>query len=112
MPERAGQQPSRLRSAVTTGFLVLLVLLADVAAGASVVLVLALRGLGRLDAAMAYGAMGGPPPDWGPVTGFGVLALAFGATAVLLLRAGERVAGAVQLAFCVVVAVHALRSWP
>ncbi len=112
MPERAGRQRSRLRGAVTTGFLVLLVLPADVAAGALVVLVPAVGGLGRLDAAMAYGVWAGRPPDAGPVTGFGVLALAFGATAFPLLRTGERVAGAVQPAFCVVVAVHALRSRP
>ncbi|CAM5302586.1 inner-membrane translocator [Streptomyces pilosus] len=112
MPERAGEQPTRLGSAATTGCLLLLVLLADAAAGALVVLVLAVRGLGRLDAAMAYGATGGPPPDWGPLTGFGVLALAVGATAFLLMRTGERVAAAVQLTFCVVVAVHALRFWP
>ncbi|MGI5413845.1 inner-membrane translocator [Streptomyces chartreusis] len=90
----------------------LLVLVADVAAGLLVVIVLAVRGLGRMDAGSGRTATSVPPPDWAPVLGFGALALTVGVTAVVLLRIGHRVIGAVQLTLCVLLAVHALSSWP
>ncbi|MFJ7179433.1 hypothetical protein ACIQXA_24230 [Streptomyces massasporeus] len=48
--------------------------------------------------------------------GFGALALAlalaFGVTAIVLLRVGHRGIGAVQLTLCDFLVVHTLRSWP
>lgn len=90
----------------------LLVLVADVAAGLLVVIVLAVRGLGRMDAGSGQIVTSVPTRDWAPVLGFGALALAVGVTAVVLLRIGHRVIGAVQLTLCVLLAVHALWSWP
>jgi hypothetical protein len=112
MPELADKQPSGGGGAFTAGCLQLLALVADVAAGLLVVIVLAVRGLGRLDAGSAQTAAGVPPPDWAPVWGFGALALALGVTAVVLLRIGPRVIGAVQLTLCVLLAVQTLGSWP
>ncbi|MFF3844966.1 inner-membrane translocator [Streptomyces sp. NPDC002328] len=116
MPELADKQRSSAEGALTAGCLLFLVLVADVAAGLLVAIVLAVRGPGRTDTGSgrtaAEAAAGGPAPDWSPVLGFGVLALAAGATAVLLLRGGHRVIGTVQLAFCAFLAVHTLGSWP
>jgi hypothetical protein len=83
---------------------------ADVAAGMLVVIVLAVRGLGRMDADSGQTATSVPPPDWAPVLGFRALALAVGVTAVVLLRIGHQGIGAVQLTLCVFLAVHTLRS--
>ncbi|MFF7314328.1 inner-membrane translocator [Streptomyces sp. NPDC008137] len=112
MPELADNEPSRGVSAVTSGCLLLLVLMADVAAALLVVIVLTVRRLGRMDAGSGQTATSAPPLDWGPVLGFGGLALAVGVTAVVLLRIGPRVIGAVQLTLCVFLVVHALRFWP
>ncbi|MFJ2716871.1 inner-membrane translocator [Streptomyces sp. NPDC087437] len=112
MSELADKQPSGREGALTAGCLLLLVLVADVAAGLLVVIVLAVRGLGRMDASSGQTATSMPPLDWAPVMGFGTLALAVGVTAVVLLRIGHRVIGAVQLTLCVFLAVHTLGSWP
>ncbi|MFF5844092.1 inner-membrane translocator [Streptomyces massasporeus] len=112
MAELADKQPSDEVSALTGGCLLLLVLVADVAAGLLVAVVLVARGWNRMGAGSGRTAAGVPSPDWGPVLGFGGLALALGVTAVLLLRVGHRVIGAVQLTLCVFLAVHTLRSWP
>ncbi|MDX3381795.1 inner-membrane translocator [Streptomyces niveiscabiei] len=98
MSEHADQQPSGGEAALTAGCLLFLVLIADAAAGLLVVILLAVRGPGRTDT-------GTPPPDWGPVLGFG-------APAAVLLRAGHRGMGTVQLALCVLLTVHTLGSWP
>jgi hypothetical protein len=112
MPELADKQPSSGVDPLTAGCLLLLVLVADVAAGLLVVIVLAVRGLGRMDASSGQTATSVPPLDWAPVLGFGALALAVGVTAVVLLRIGHRVIGTVQLTLCVFLAVHTLGSWP
>lgn len=112
MPERADKQPSDGESVLTAGCLLLLVLVADVAAGLLVVILLAARGLGRMDAGPGQTATSVPPLDWAPVQGFGSLTLAVGVTAVVLLRIGHQVIGTVQLTLCVLLAVHTLRSWP
>ncbi|MEU9058655.1 inner-membrane translocator [Streptomyces sp. NPDC048430] len=111
MPELADKQPSGREGALTAGCLLLLVLVADVAAALLVVIVLAVRGLGRMDASSGQTATGVPPLDWAPVLGFGALGLAVGVTALVLLRIGHRVIGAVQLTLCVFLALHTLRSW-
>ncbi|WP_405876953.1 inner-membrane translocator [Streptomyces sp. NBC_00005] len=87
-------------------------LVADAAAALLVVIVLAVRGLGRMDAGAGQRMAGQPPVDWMPVWCFGVLALAVGVTGVVLLRLGCRVVGVVQLALCVVLAGGALWAWP
>ncbi|WP_086561524.1 inner-membrane translocator [Streptomyces africanus] len=112
MTERAGKQTTAGTDALTGGCLLLLVLVADAAAGFLVVLLLAVRGLGRMDAGAGQTAAGAPPTDWAPLLCFGALALAVGVTGVLLLRVGNRFTGAVQLVLCVVLAGHALGSWP
>ncbi|MGW0086892.1 inner-membrane translocator [Streptomyces sp. NPDC003393] len=112
MRELADQQPSGGEGALTASCLLLLVLVADVAAGLLVVIVLAARGLGRTNAGYGQTPTGVPPQDWAPVRGFGALALAVGVTAVVLLRIGPRVVGAVQLALCDLLAVQTLGSWP
>ncbi|MFH8694563.1 inner-membrane translocator [Streptomyces chartreusis] len=112
MPEVADKKSSGGESALTAGCLLFLVLVADVAAGLLVVIVLAVRGLGRMDAGSEQAATTVPRLDWGPVLGFGSLALAVGVTAVVLLRIGHQAIGAVQLTVCVLLAVHTLWSWP
>ncbi|MEV5858718.1 inner-membrane translocator [Streptomyces sp. NPDC052071] len=114
MPERAGKQSSARESAVTSGCVLLLVLVADVAAALLVVILLAARGLDRMDAGSGMTATGVPPLDWTPVVGFGALALALavGVTALVLLRLGHRVVGAVQLTLCGLLTLHTLGSWP
>ncbi|WP_306192472.1 inner-membrane translocator [Streptomyces sp. MK5] len=112
MPELADKQPFGAEGALTAGCLLFLVLVADVAAGLLVVIVLAVRGLGRMDASSGQTATSMPPLGWAPVLGFGALALAAGVTAIVLLRIGHRVIGAVQLTLCVFLAVHTLGSWP
>ncbi|MGW3123478.1 inner-membrane translocator [Streptomyces sp. NPDC001107] len=112
MRELADKQPSGGEGALNAGCLLLLVLVADVAAGLLVVIVLAVRGLGRMDAGSGQTAPSMPPLGWAPVVGFGALALAVGVTAVVLLRIGHRVVGSVQLTLCVFLAVHTLGSWP
>ncbi|MFF6780114.1 inner-membrane translocator [Streptomyces sp. NPDC012510] len=112
MPELTDKQPSGAEGALTAGCLLLLVLVADAAAGLLVVILLAGRRLGRPDAGSGQTATGVPPLDWAPVLGFGALALAVGVTAVVLLRIGHHVIGAVQLTLCAFLAVHALGYWP
>lgn len=112
MPEVADKQPSGGEGVLTAGCLLFLVLVADVAAGLLVVIVLAVRGLGRMDTGSGQAATTVPPLDWAPVLGFGSLALGAGVTAVVLLRIGHRVIGAVQLTVCAFLAVHTLWSWP
>ncbi|MFH8655587.1 inner-membrane translocator [Streptomyces afghaniensis] len=112
MPERADRQPSAGSDALTAGCLLLLVLVADVAAAFLVVLLLSVRGLGRMDACAGQPATCAPPADWAPLLSFGALALALGVTGVLLLRLGHWFIGAVQLVLCIVLAWHALGSWP
>ena len=112
MPERADKQPSRMEGAFTAGFLLFLVLVADAGAGLLVFIVLAVRGLSRMGADSGRTATGAPSPDWAPVLGFGTLALAVGVTAVLLLRIGHPVIGAVQLTFCFLLTVLTLGYWP
>ncbi|MEU9205444.1 inner-membrane translocator [Streptomyces sp. NPDC048332] len=112
MTERADKQPSGGERALTAGCLLFLVMAADAAAGLLVVIVLAVRGLDRMGSGSGRTATGMPPLDRAPVLGFGALALAAGITAVVLLRIGHRAIGAVQLTFCVLLAVQALRSWP
>jgi hypothetical protein len=109
---RDDEQPSDGEDALTAGCLLLLMLVADAAAGFLVVLLLAARGLGRTDAGSGQVPAGAPPADWGPLLYFGALALAVGVTGVLLLRIGHRFLGAVQLVLCTVLAGHALGSWP
>ncbi|MER7722111.1 inner-membrane translocator [Streptomyces flaveolus] len=112
MADTADKQPSGGVAVLTGGCLLLLVLMADVAAVLLVVIVLTVRGLGRMDAGSGQTATSLPPLDWGPVLGFGALALMVGVTAVVLLRIGHRVIGAVQLTLCVFLTVHTLGSWP
>ncbi|MFE5094591.1 inner-membrane translocator [Streptomyces sp. NPDC056638] len=112
MPELADKQPSCAKDALTAGCLLLLTLVADVAAGLLAVIVLAVRGLGRIDAGSGQTAADSRPGDWTPVLCFGVLALAVGVTGVMLLRLGHRAIGAVQLVICVVLAGQSLRVWP
>jgi hypothetical protein len=112
MTEPDDKHPPGETDAFTAGCLLLLVLVADVAAGLLVFILLAARGLGRTDAGSRPAAADSPPADWTPVLGFGVLALAVGVTAFALLRLGHRAIGAVQLVFCVVVAGHALMERP
>ncbi|MFE9446721.1 inner-membrane translocator [Streptomyces sp. NPDC006602] len=112
MSPPAGKRSSRWADALTAGCLLLLVLVADAAAGLLVVIVLALRGLGRMDAGAGQLPAGRPPADWTPVLCFGALALAVGVTGVVLLRLGHRVTGALQLALCLVLAGEVLWAWP
>ncbi|MFI8831609.1 inner-membrane translocator [Streptomyces afghaniensis] len=112
MPEHADKQPAAGTDALTAGCLLLLVLVADAAAGFLVVLLLAVRGLGRMDACAGQTAPCAPPTDWAPLLCFGALALAVGVTGILLLRLGHPFIGAVQLVLCIVLAGHALGSWP
>ncbi|MFF9686898.1 inner-membrane translocator [Streptomyces sp. NPDC014623] len=111
MPELDDKQPSGREDALTAGCLLLLVLVVDVAASLLVVIVLAVRGLGRMDAGSGQTATGVPPMDWAPVLGFGALALVVGVTAVVLLLLGHRTIGAVQLTLCVFLTLHTLGPW-
>ncbi|MET9685643.1 inner-membrane translocator [Streptomyces coeruleorubidus] len=111
MTRNEHEQPSAGNDALTGGCLLLLMLLADAAAAFLVVLLLAARGLGRMDAGAGQHPAG-PPTDWAPLLSFGALALAVGVTGVLLLRVGNRFIGAVQLVLCILLAGHALGSWP
>ncbi|MEV5816628.1 inner-membrane translocator [Streptomyces mutabilis] len=112
MSEHADKQSSGGEGVLTAGCLLFLVLVADVAAGLLVVIVLAVRGLGRMDTNSGQTAASAPSVDWAPVLGYGALALAAGVTALVLLWIGHRVIGAVQLTFCAFLAVHTLASWP
>ena len=112
MPEPADEQPSDWKDALTAGCLLLVVLVADAFAAFVVVIVLAVRGLGRLDAGVMKEPTPPPPTDWTPILGFGAVALAIGVTGILLLWAGLRGIGTVQLVICAVVAVGVLNAWP
>jgi hypothetical protein len=109
MPELADKQSSDGENALTAGFLLFLVLVADVTAGLLVVIVLAVR---RMGTGSGQAAAGVPSPDWTPALGFGTLALVVCVTAVMLLRIGHRATGAVQLTFCVFLAILALGARP
>jgi hypothetical protein len=74
MPERDDKQPSDGEDALTAGCLLLLVLVADAAAGFLVLLLLAARGLGRMGAGSGQVPAGAPPADWAPLLHFGALA--------------------------------------
>ncbi|WP_326666127.1 inner-membrane translocator [Streptomyces sp. NBC_00385] len=111
MPDRDDAQPSGRKDALTGGCLLLLVLVADVAAALLVAIMLAVRGLHRMDSGSGQTGTSGSPPDWAPVLGFGALALVVGITAVVLLRIGHRAIGVVQVILCVLVALIALASW-
>ncbi|MFF3876243.1 inner-membrane translocator [Streptomyces sp. NPDC001978] len=123
MPELADKQPSSGEDAFTAGCLLLLVLVADVAAGLLVLIVLAVRGLSQMNAyssapphkaasAPPQTAAGAPPTDWTPVLCYGALTLAVCVTGVVLLRLGHRFIGAAQLTLCVVLASFTLGAWP
>ncbi|WP_331734132.1 inner-membrane translocator (plasmid) [Streptomyces sp. NBC_01220] len=112
MSDRDGSQPSGRKDALTGGCLLLLVLVADVAAALLVAIMLAVRGLDRMDSSSGQTATSGSPQDWAPVLGFGALALVVGITAVVLLRIGHHAIGAVQMILCALVALIALTSWP
>ncbi|MFI8895696.1 inner-membrane translocator [Streptomyces paradoxus] len=109
MTEPADKHPPKETDAVTAGCLLLLVLVADVAAGLLVFIVLVARGWSRRSGLTAADS---PPVDWTPVLSFGALALAVGVTGLLLLRVGNRAIGALQLVLCVVVAGYALTLPP
>ncbi|MFI6013599.1 inner-membrane translocator [Streptomyces sp. NPDC051243] len=112
MAPPSDEQLSDRTDVFTSGCLFLLVLLADVAAALLVVIVLAVRGLGRVDAGVMHQPVRPPVADWTPVWCWGALALAVGVTGFLLLRLGCRAIGAVQLVLCVVLAGSALSAWP
>lgn len=88
----------------------LLVLVADATGGLLLVIVLAVRGLGRVEAP-GGGPAGAPPGDLVPALLYGGFALAAGAAGVLLVRGGARFTGAAQLVLAVVVAGAALGAW-
>ncbi len=102
MPEHADEQPSTREKALTAGCLLLLVLVADVAAGMLVLILLAVRGLDRANADSGQAVAGTPPADWAPVLCHGALALAVGVTGLVLLRLGHRYIGAARLVLCIV----------
>ncbi|MEU6090870.1 inner-membrane translocator [Streptomyces sp. NPDC047085] len=112
MPGLADKQPSDTKDPFTAGCLLLLVLVADVASGLLVVIVLAVRGLGRMDTGLAQTAANPPSADWTPLLWLGALALAMGVTGVVLLRLGHRFIGAVQLALCLLLTCCAPATWP
>jgi hypothetical protein len=112
MPSPSDEPSSRAAGAFTTGCVLVLVLLADVFAGLLVVIVLAVRGLGRMDAGAGQPPSGPPPVDWTPVLGWGVLGVAAGVTGLLFLRGGSRGIGALQLAVGVVLVGAAMSAWP
>jgi len=112
MPEHADKRPSSETGALTAGCLLLLVLMADAAAGLLVLIVLAVRGLGRMNADSRPAVTSAPPADWTPVLCFGVLTLAACATGIVLLRLGHRSIGAVQLTLCIALGSYVLEIWP
>ncbi|MFE6979328.1 inner-membrane translocator [Streptomyces sp. NPDC057682] len=114
MPDHDDERPSTpgTEGAFAGGCVLLLVLVADVAAALLIAVVLAVRGLHRMDSGSGQTAAGGGSQDWTPVLGFGVLSLVVGVTAVVLLRIEHRVTGVVQMVLCVLVALVALASWP
>ncbi|GGJ73121.1 inner-membrane translocator [Streptomyces brasiliensis] len=112
MPELAEEQSSDGNDAFAAGCLLLLVLVADVAAGLLVFIVLAVRGLSRMNAGSKHTVVSTPPADWTQVLWFGALTLAVCVTGVVLLRLGHRYIGAVQLVLCIVPASLTLGAWP
>lgn len=96
--------------ALTSGCVFVLVLVADVTAAMLVLIVLALRGLGRMDLPGGT-AEGAPAVDWVPVFCYVGFALAAALAGVLLVRGGNRLTGAVQLALAVLVASAAVGVW-
>ncbi|MFC8194321.1 inner-membrane translocator [Streptomyces sp. NPDC060006] len=111
MPPLADKRSFDWKDALISGCILLLALVADAVAVLAVVMVLAVRALGWLDAGLVPGA-GPPPEDWTPVLGFGGLALVIAATGVVMLRLEQRVVGVVQLVIGVALAGNALRLWP
>ncbi|WP_217178487.1 inner-membrane translocator [Streptomyces sp. AC495_CC817] len=109
MPEPTERQSSDKEDLLTSGCLLLLVLLADAGAALVVAILLAARGLGRKDTAYLAGE---PPVDWMPVLGFSALTLVVAVTAVMLLRIGHQAIGTVQLTLGVFLAVYTLGYWP
>lgn len=112
MPELTEKRPAGEENLLTSGCLLLLVLLADAAAVLVVAIVLVARGWSRRGTASGQTATGAPPVDWAPVMGFGALTLVAAVTAVLLLRIGHQVIGTVQVALFVLLAAYTLGSWP
>lgn len=108
MPTDADRQPSNETGPLTAGCLLLLVLVADMAAGLLVLIVLTVRGMDRMSAVSEQTVAGAPPADWMPVLCFGALALAVCVTGIVLLRLGHRLIGTVQLTLCIALAFHAL----
>ncbi|EYT83512.1 inner-membrane translocator [Streptomyces sp. Tu 6176] len=111
MREPLGKRSSSVNSAFTSGCLLLLVLVADVAAGLLSLVLLVARGMSRATDS-ARTAVGRPPADWAPVLCFGTLSLAVCVTGAMLLRLGHRGLGTVQLVLCLVPAAWALSAWP
>src|ERR1700761_3902096 len=87
MREPVGKRSSSVNSAFTSGCLLLLVLVADVAAGLLSLVLLVARGRTRATDS-ARTAAGLPPADWAPVLCFGTLSLAVCVTGAMLLRLG------------------------
>lgn len=110
-PSPSDEPSSRAAGAFATGCVLVLVLMADVFAGLLVLIVLAVRGLGRMDAGAGQ-PPSVPPVDWTPVLGWGVLGVAAGVTGLLFLRGGSRGIGALQLAVGVVLVGAAMSAWP
>lgn len=112
MSPSAEPRSSGWTDAAADGCLLLLVLVADAAAGLLAAIVLAVHGLGRMDAGAGRGEAVPLPKDWTPVWCWGTLAPAAGVTGLLLLRAGHRVVGTVQLTLCVILTGTVVSAWP
>jgi hypothetical protein len=112
MSPTAEPRSSGWADAAAGGCLLLLVLTADAMAACLAVIVMAVHGLGRMDAGAGRRTVEPPPTDWTPVWCWGILALAAGVTGVLLLRLGNRVIGTVQLTLCVILAGTVVSAWP
>ncbi|MFV8185750.1 MULTISPECIES: inner-membrane translocator [unclassified Streptomyces] len=114
MPSPPDKLSSRVGDAALIGCVLVLVLLGDVCAVLLVVIVRAVRGLGRTggEPPQEPRPSGPPPTDWSPVLGWGVLGVVAAVTGLLFLRVGIRSIGTVQLAVGVVMAGAAISVWP
>ncbi|MFF9034370.1 inner-membrane translocator [Streptomyces sp. NPDC014892] len=112
MPERTEKTLSEGEDLLTSGCLLLLVLVADAAAVLVVSIVLVARGWSRRGTASGQTVTSAPPVDWAPVLGFGALTLVAAVTAVLLLRIGHQIIGTVQVTLFLLLAAYTLGSWP